>query len=110
MPTDSVDPTPRPFPPRREPDDAHDASYLAASARMESLRRVSIAFPCEVRRDDSRTEAEQFSKGMKRSGGCAELSRGVVRVDPLAQVELRLIADLLPRQRLVRLRPVLCEP
>ena len=48
MPIDSVDPTPRPFPPRREPEDAHDASYLAASARMESFRWVSIAFTITV--------------------------------------------------------------
>src|ERR1700709_1844322 len=45
MPAPSVEPTPCPSAESRVdvPLDAHEASYLAASARMMSLRRVSMA-------------------------------------------------------------------
>src|SRR5687768_7816745 len=42
MPTLFVSPIPLPFPARLEPEEAHDASYFAASARTASLRRISI--------------------------------------------------------------------
>src|SRR5688500_12725846 len=107
MPIDSVEPTPRPFPPRREPDDAHDASYLAASARMASLRcRVSsIAFPCEVKRDHSRTEAEQFSKRMKHHGSADALRQrhGYARC---TAVILITDVDVFPIGRDLKLRPL----
>src|SRR5206468_2002160 len=49
----------------RLPLEAQDASYLAASARMESFRRSSIAFPASGSADATRTEAEQLSKRLK---------------------------------------------
>src|SRR5215213_3463029 len=105
MPILFVSPRPRPRLERFDPLLAHDASYFAASARIASLDRTSVA-PMTVR-DRSQTKAEQLSKMLKRIGGrgcerwsarSAKHAGRVVCLDARAQVELRLIADLLTRE------------
>src|SRR5438128_887123 len=63
MPVPSELPTPLPLPRRLAPLDAHDASYLAASARMDNFTRTSTGC-CERSAGRRRPSNEASSIGL----------------------------------------------